>query len=98
MGSLRGSKLGAEALGESRDDSLPQGARILVRERPLGRLKLHAEGDRLLAFRNLPAAVDVEHAHLTELGAGSFACGGDEISGQHVFVDGECKILVKSRK
>ena len=55
-----GAQLGAEALGESLDDPCAEGSRILVGERPLGRLEREPQRDRLAALADLLAAVDVE--------------------------------------
>ena len=82
---------------ERGDDPLPQRGPVLVRQRPLGRLELDAERDRLAPRPGLLAAVDVEDANLAQLRPCRLARGGDEVAGRHVLVDDEREILLQRR-
>ena len=57
-----------------------------------GRLERDPEGDGLLALADLLAVVDVEDAHLAQLGHGPLR-GLDELARGHVLVDGEGEVL-----
>ena len=67
--------------------------RVLVGERPLGRLEDERERDRLAALADLLAAVDVEDAASRAARAGRLARGVDELAGGHLLGDGEREIL-----
>src|SRR6266511_3401257 len=92
---LAGAKLGAELLSESRGDALPKRGRVLVRERALGRLEGHREGDRLPPLAGLRAAVDVEDPHVAELRPGGCPGGLDELPCRDLLGDDERQILAQ---
>src|SRR5438105_15027341 len=89
-------QLGAEALRERADDLAAQLRRILVRERPLGRLERDREGDRLLARADLLAAVLAHEAHVTHLRDG-LPGRLDELASRHRLVDGASETLSHCR-
>src|SRR5205823_4426862 len=88
-----GTQLGAELRCEGRHDPRPQRGRVLVGERPFGRLEPDREGDRLLAGPDLVAAVDVERPHLTKLGTCRLAGRVHERAGGDLLVDDEREVL-----
>ena len=92
-----GTQLGAEAVGEGLDDLLPQAGGILVRERPLGGLERDPERQRFLAGADLVAVVEVEDAHLAQLGPGGLAGSVHEVARRDALVDDEREILLHGR-
>src|SRR4051812_42554278 len=91
-------ELGRVAPAQLVDNPLPESGRVLVRERPLRRLELDGEGDRLAALAHLRAAVDVERAHLAELRAPGLARRLDQRGGRHVLVHNERQVLLDGRE
>ena len=73
-------QLGAEALGRAPRRCAPQARRVVLGERPLGRLVGDRERDRLAPGPDLVAAVDVEDPELAQLLAGGLARRGGELA------------------
>ena len=67
--------------------------RLLVGERPVGRLEDEVQRDRLPPLPDLVAAVDVEDARLAELGASRLARDGDDRPGLDVLGDDDRDVL-----
>src|SRR6185436_6551885 len=86
-------ELGAEGAFERRDDAVSKLGGVRVGEGSLRRLEGGREGDRLLPRADLLAAVDVEGAQLTQLGAGSVLCGADQLPRAHVLGNDEGEVL-----
>ena len=91
------SELGSEALGQRGDDLLAQRGRVLVGERALARLEADGERDRLAARADLVAPVDVEGAHLAQLGPRRLVGGCDEIAGRDLLGHREGEVLPDRR-
>src|SRR6476619_7911654 len=91
-------QLRPEPLREQRHDPPAQHCRVLVRERPLGRLEDERERNRLLPLANLLAAVDVEHPRLAQLRTGRLARRLDERARGHVLGDDDGDVLADRRE
>src|ERR687888_1469180 len=81
---LNAAKLGAEPLAQRLDELCAQRRRVVVGERPVGRLEDERERDRLVPGGDLLAPIDVEGPHLAELRADRLARRGHERPGRHV--------------
>src|SRR5204862_1542002 len=93
-----GPERGAEAVGQDLDDLLAERGRVLVGQRPLGGLEGDPERDRLTAFADLGAAVDVEGPELAQLGTGRLMGGAGQLSGRDPLGDGEGEVLTEGWK
>ena len=79
------------------DDPPAQRGRVLVGQRPLGRLEGDVDRDRLAALADLAAAIDVEDARLAQLRAGRLARRLDERPRGNVLRHREREVLLQAR-